>query len=608
MQKSHSSSSHHHLSNQPRPHAKPHAAHASKPAHSGQPHAAAPSPSRGHSQGSSHGSSHRSSHTATPAAHAARPAPRDFANSAEPAAAENPPIRRIDLANSIELKPGAAVDGQSASGVRFDDLGLSPSILKALHHQGYTTPTPIQAQSIPVVLAGRDIFGSAQTGTGKTAAFALPIIHRLCQPGSKRVPGGVRCLVLAPTRELAEQIGESFATYGGHTNLHVSVIFGGVGYAPQIRALRSGLDVLVATPGRLQDLIQQGHARLGDVKTFVLDEADRMLDMGFIVPIRQIASLLPQSRQTLMFSATMPREILRLAETLLRDPAKVSVAPVSSMAPKIDQYLYHVPRTRKQALLEHLLTEHDSPRVVVFTRTKHGADKVCKRLERVGVEACAIHGNKGQNQRRRALDAFRSGRMRVLVATDVAARGLDVDDVSHVINYDLPMEPEAYVHRIGRTGRAGASGIAWSFCDHEERSLLRQIERLTSKAIPVAKLPDGLKDIARDEAREADLEAATRTAADPRNRAGTGVRQRPGPYDASFVAPANEPQGFLAVAPGWNGGRPAAKPAGHSRPASAHSGRPSHHGSAPSHGSHAGGKKPFRGVTQRGGHRQGHGR
>ncbi len=597
MQKSHPSSSHNHHANQPRPHAKPHSAapHAAKPAHAAsKPHASAHKPT--------HSPAHRTAHV-TPADHSARPAPRDFANFAEPVAAENPPIRRIDLANSVELKPAAhASDSSAAPGIRFDDLGLLPSILKSLHGQGYVTPTPIQAQSIPIVLAGRDMFGCAQTGTGKTAAFALPIIHRLCQPGAgKRVPGGVRCLVLAPTRELAEQIAESFATYGGHTNLHVSVIFGGVGYAPQIRALRSGLDVLVATPGRLQDLIQQGHARLGDVQTFVLDEADRMLDMGFIQPIRQIASLLPQTRQTLLFSATMPREILRLAESLLRDPAKVSVTPTSSAAPKIEQLLYHVPRTRKQALLEHVLEEHDTPRVVVFTRTKHGADKVCKRLERVGVEAGSIHGNKGQNQRRRALEAFRSGRMRVLVATDVAARGLDVDEISHVINYDLPMEPEAYVHRIGRTGRAGASGIAMSFCDHEERSLLRQIERLTSKPIPVAKLPDGLKDIARDEAREADMEAATRTAADPRNRAGTGVRQRPGPYDASFTAPASEPQGMLAVAPGWNGTRGSTKPAGHARPAAPHSNRTAHHGSAPAHGSHANGKKPFRGVTQRGG-------
>ncbi|MBX3402052.1 MAG: DEAD/DEAH box helicase [Phycisphaeraceae bacterium] len=381
--------------------------------------------------------------------------------------------------------------------LQFSSLGLADPILRSLNTEGYTTPTPIQAQAIPPVLEGRDLLGCAQTGTGKTAAFALPILHRLhAQPAdkSRRGPALPRVLVLSPTRELATQIGESFAVYGRHTGLSHTVIFGGVSQYHQVKALQRGVDVLVATPGRLIDLMEQRLVNLSAVRVLVLDEADRMLDMGFIQPIRRIVAALtePQSRQTLLFSATMPREIMHLADSLLRNPVKVAVTPVSSAVPLIEQSLYMVPRNSKQSLLERLLENRDVTRAVVFTKTKHGADRVARRLARAGVSSDAIHGNKAQNQRTRALDAFRSGRVRVLVATDVAARGLDVDGITHVFNFDLPMEPEAYVHRIGRTGRAGATGIAVSFCDHEERGLLRDIEKLTGKAVPRLETPTDL--------------------------------------------------------------------------------------------------------------------
>jgi ATP-dependent RNA helicase RhlE len=401
----------------------------------------------------------------------------------------------------------------------FASFNLASPILRAVADEGYDTPTPIQQQAIAPVMAGRDLLGLAQTGTGKTAAFALPIIHRLTTetpgnadhshrdrtrtfperqvrrgrhrgntPDSRTPP---RCLILAPTRELATQIGESFAAYGRHTPLRHTVIYGGVSQSRQEAALRRGVDIIVATPGRLIDLMQQRLVDLSRIGIFVLDEADRMLDMGFIKPIRQIAAALPGRRQTLLFSATMPREIVHLADSLLSEPVKVEVISNYEADPDISQSVHMVPRNKKQALLEHLLGCQEIARALVFTRTKHGADRVRKNLHRAGIDADAIHGNKSQNQRERALDAFRSGRARVLVATDVAARGLDVDGITHVFNFDLPFEPEAYVHRIGRTARAGASGVAISFCDVEERPLLRAIEKLTGEAIEaVTKLPD----------------------------------------------------------------------------------------------------------------------
>ncbi|MDX9912906.1 MAG: DEAD/DEAH box helicase [Phycisphaerales bacterium] len=369
----------------------------------------------------------------------------------------------------------------------FESLGLARPILEALSREGYETPTPIQAQCIPPAVEGRDIMGCAQTGTGKTAAFALPILHRLhtaTLDKSRRGPAKARALVLSPTRELAMQIGDGFGAYGRGTGLRQAVIFGGVKQGDQVRRLRAGLDIITATPGRLMDLMEQGHVDLSAIEIFVLDEADRMLDMGFIHPIRRIAAMLPKPRQTLLFSATMPRNIAQLADSLLTDPVRVAVTPVASAAPLIEQSVYMVERFDKAALLERLLAEDDVKRALVFTRTKHGADKLAYKLGQSGVTALAIHGNRSQSQRQRALEQFRSGRSRVLVATDVAARGIDVDGVTHVFNFNLPNEPEAYVHRIGRTGRAGATGKAISFCDREERGFLRAIERLTGKPLP----------------------------------------------------------------------------------------------------------------------------
>ncbi len=364
----------------------------------------------------------------------------------------------------------------------FSTLELSRPLLNALEEEGYDTPTPIQAKAIPPVLEGRDLLGCAQTGTGKTAAFALPILHRLhTAPRDKSRRGGMlpRALILSPTRELATQIAESFQAYGRHSGLRGAVIFGGVSQFHQVRKLRQGIDILVATPGRLMDLMEQGYIDLSDIETFVLDEADRMLDMGFINPIREIASQLPKERQTLLFSATMPKEIKHLADSLLNNPERIAVNPVASAAPMINQMVYMVSQVEKRDLLESILTEPEVKRALVFVRTKHGADKLVKKLITAGVSATAIHGNKAQGQRQRALESFRSGHARVLVATDVAARGLDVDGITHVFNYDLPNEPEAYIHRIGRTGRAGAKGVAISFCDRSERGYLRSIVKLT---------------------------------------------------------------------------------------------------------------------------------
>jgi len=368
----------------------------------------------------------------------------------------------------------------------FKDLNLIEPILRALNTEGYSTPTPIQEQSIPVALAGRDLLGCAQTGTGKTAAFAIPILqHLYAEKSNGQRTKGIRALILTPTRELAIQIDESIAAYGRHLGLKHLVVFGGVSQHPQTAALRSGTDILIATPGRLLDLMQQGYISLSNIGIFVLDEADRMLDMGFIHDVKKVIAKLPSKRQTLFFSATMPNEIATLADSILNEPVRVEVTPVSSTAQTIQQSMFFVEKTDKKHLLLHLLKDRSIERVLVFARTKHGSDKVVKDLANHGVPAEAIHGNKSQNARQRALSNFKSGATRVLVATDIAARGIDVDNLTHVINYELPNVPETYVHRIGRTGRAGASGTAFSFCDREEREFLRDIQKLIGVTIPV---------------------------------------------------------------------------------------------------------------------------
>ena len=349
---------------------------------------------------------------------------------------------------------------------------------------GYRTPTPIQEQSIEPLLAGRDMLGCAQTGTGKTAAFTLPILQYLDANRRRPVPGRPRVLVLAPTRELAAQIGESISAYGRYLRVSHTVIFGGVNQRPQVGHLRRGLDILVATPGRLLDLMQQGHIGLEAIEVFVLDEADRMLDMGFLPDVRKVIARLPQKRQSLFYSATLSREVTALAGTLVSNPAHVSIEPEKPTVDKVEQKLFYVDKENKDRLLATVLEGGGAERVLVFTRTKHGANKVAQRLEKAGYSAAAIHGNKSQAARTRALASFKTGRVRVLVATDIAARGIDVDRVSHVINYDLPNEPETYVHRIGRTARAGLDGIAISFCSAEERSWLRAIERLIRQQVP----------------------------------------------------------------------------------------------------------------------------
>ncbi|HVR62934.1 MAG TPA: DEAD/DEAH box helicase [Polyangia bacterium] len=374
---------------------------------------------------------------------------------------------------------------KSAPTTTFESLGLLDPLHRAVLGAGYQTPTPIQSAAIPHLLAGRDVLGCAQTGTGKTAAFALPILDRLARTKKIEDRRGPRALVLAPTRELALQIAESFRTYGRHLSIDTAVVFGGVGQRPQVEALRRNADVVIATPGRLLDLIGQGHARFDALETLVLDEADRMLDMGFIDPIRRIIAKLPRRRQTLMFSATMPPEILKLAHSILVDPVEVAVARVAKTAANISQWVLHVDKNDKRALLTEILRDPAMTRVLVFTRTKHGANRVADQLKKQGVRVAAIHGNKSQGARQQALGDFKEGRIRVLVATDIAARGVDVDAITHVINFDLPHEPESYVHRIGRTARAGASGVALSFCDPQERVLLRDIERLTRVEVQV---------------------------------------------------------------------------------------------------------------------------
>jgi ATP-dependent RNA helicase RhlE len=376
-------------------------------------------------------------------------------------------------------------ESESVILTKFNELGLDPALLKALASQGYETPTPIQSAAIPELLKGRDLLGIAQTGTGKTAAFALPILDRLSKLKGRPDRGTCRALILSPTRELAAQIGESFRTYGKFLRVSQATVFGGVSIGNQIRTVGNGVDVLIATPGRLVDLIDRRVLSLAKVEVLVLDEVDQMLDLGFIHAIRKITGLLPAKRQNLFFSATMPKEIAGLAAALLRDPVRVEITPVATTAERVNQSIIHVETRNKLSLLLNLLEQNAMPRTLVFTRTKHGADKVVKGLIQKRIEAAAIHGNKSQSQRERALAGFKSSRLRVLVATDIAARGIDIDDVSHVVNYDLPFVPDSYVHRIGRTARAGASGEAVAFCDHEERPLLRDIERTIRQKIPV---------------------------------------------------------------------------------------------------------------------------
>jgi ATP-dependent RNA helicase RhlE len=371
----------------------------------------------------------------------------------------------------------------------FEQLGLIAPLLKALQKEGYTVPTPIQEQAIPPALQGKDILGLAQTGTGKTAAFALPILQLL----SKDQPKGykhTRALILTPTRELAVQISESFEVYGRYTNVTQEVIFGGVSQHSQTIALRNGVDVLIATPGRLLDLMNQGYVHLDYLEFFVLDEADRMLDMGFIHDVRKVIKALPKQKQTMLFSATMPPQIAQLVASLQRSPVRVEVAPTSTPAERIEQFVYFTPKKNKQSLLVHLLQEQNIKRTLVFTRTKHGADRIAKDLKKASIRADAIHGNKSQTARQNALTNFKSGKLKVLVATDIAARGIDVDALEHVINFDLPDVAETYVHRIGRTGRAGATGIAISFCDgKEEMSNLKSINKLIGLKIPAVEHP-----------------------------------------------------------------------------------------------------------------------
>ena len=445
----------------------------------------------------------------------------------------------------------------------FEELGLAQPILRAVTAEGYQTPTPIQAKSIPPLMEGRDLLGSAQTGTGKTAAFALPILHRLTQPSNPPVTTGrrIRVLILAPTRELASQIGESLQTYGANTTIRQTVIFGGVGQQPQVRALQRGVDILVATPGRLVDLMNQGYVDFKSVTTFVLDEADRMLDMGFMPDLRRIIARLPTQRQTVFFSATMPSAIEQLANTILKNPVRIEIAPVKANTDLIVQSVCFVAKQQKSRLLVQYLRTPGIARAIVFARTKRGADRIAQDLDRCGIPAEAMHGNKSQAHRQRTLTSFKSNRPPVLVATDLAARGIDVDGVTHVFNYDLPHEPETYVHRIGRTGRAGATGIAIAFCDHEERAYLRAIERLLRKNIDVESppaLPPGPMYPPRPQEPVADrpLEDATEERRRPsRHRTGSRPKSAPRP---SGSGPSNGPH---------RGGPPKKRPA----PNSSHS-------------------------------------
>jgi ATP-dependent RNA helicase RhlE len=410
--------------------------------------------------------------------------------------------------------------------MRFEDLGLAEPLLRAVRAQGYSSSTKIQAAAIPPVLEGRDVLGCAQTGTGKTAAFALPTLQRLSR-NECRVNGRgrkIRALVLAPTRELALQICESFQGYGRYTTVRQAAIYGGVGQSPQVRALNHGVDVLIATPGRLLDLMQQGHVDLSHVEVLILDEADRMLDMGFIHDLRRIVAKVPQKRQTLLFSATLAPAIRTLADHWLTDPVDVRVAPATVTVESIQQSVFFVAQKQKLQLLTHWLRETPWTRTLVFTRTKHGADKIAKSLAKAGIEADAFHSNKSQSARQRVLLRFKAPRPLVLVATDIAARGLDIDDVSHVVNFDLPVDADSYIHRIGRTGRAGAAGVAVSFCDHGERSSLQAIQRGTRQTLAVEQCPAGMPAEPAQGVRSATTMAPRRPAASASSRPGRGTR------------------------------------------------------------------------------------
>ncbi|MEH2479405.1 ATP-dependent RNA helicase RhlE [Nitrobacteraceae bacterium AZCC 2146] len=424
----------------------------------------------------------------------------------------------------------------------FQEFGLADPITRALKEENYTTPTPIQAQTIPIAITGKDVIGIAQTGTGKTASFALPILHRLLENRVKPQPKTCRVLVLSPTRELSGQILESFNAYGRHMQLTSALAIGGVPMGRQVRSLMQGVDVLVATPGRLIDLVQSNGLKLNMVEFLVLDEADRMLDMGFINDIRKIVAKLPIKRQTLFFSATMPKDIAELAEHMLKDPARVAVTPVSSTVERIAQRVIHVDHSAKPTILAQILKQETVNRALIFTRTKHGADKVVKGLERAGIRADAIHGNKSQNHRERVLASFRTGEIRTLVATDIAARGIDVDGITHVVNFDLPNIPETYVHRIGRTARAGAEGIAISLCAGEEMAYLRDIEKLIRISLPKEdRRTPGRNDVG---------------PAPSQNRGGQNRNARPASPRSNDGAPGQNSRNRRRPAGGGNGGAP----------------------------------------------------
>ena len=411
----------------------------------------------------------------------------------------------------------------------FQTLGVSEPLLRALITENYTHPTPIQSQAIPAILEGRDVLGLAQTGTGKTAAFGLPLLQRLSQDRTVAGPHGVRALILAPTRELAVQISDSLKTYGRHLHLRHTVILGGVSQGKQVEAMRHGVDILVATPGRLLDLVRQKQVRLDKASILVLDEADRMFDMGFIKDVRKLVAALPKQRLSLLFSATMPKEVAHLVQEILHQPLRIEVSPQKVAVEIIEQSVYHVATQDKRGLLHKLLQDAAMKRVIVFTRTKHGANKVADQLGKNGFKADAIHGNKSQNARQRALESFREGKVRVLVATDIAARGIDIDDITHVVNFDLPNEPESYVHRIGRTARAGAGGTAIAFCDASERNLLKAIERLTRQPMKVVGTPPLPVSAANDDAREQPKRTIDYAKKRPRHRRkfkGGGRQQR----------------------------------------------------------------------------------
>jgi ATP-dependent RNA helicase RhlE len=464
-----------------------------------------------------------------------------------------------DLARASRSGVNRLAPQKDCSLTSFHDFGLAEPITRALGEEKYVTPTPIQLQTIPLALSRRDVIGIAQTGTGKTAAFALPILQHLSAARRRHERKTCRVLVLSPTRELSGQILDSFRAYGRHLRINAALAIGGVPMGPQVRALLDGVDVLVATPGRLLDLVRSNALRLGEVEFLVLDEADRMLDMGFIHDIRQIVAKLPAHRQTLFFSATMPRAIAELAHQMLRDPAKVAVTPSASTCERVEQRIIHVDRAAKPAILADVLRRESIERALVFTRTKHGADKVVRGLAKAGIAAEAIHGNKSQNQRSRVLAAFRTGEVRTLVATDIAARGIDVDGISHVVNFDLPNVPETYVHRIGRTARAGAEGIAISLCDAEEAAFLRDIEKLIRLSIPATdrrSLPRPAQQPVEGRAARSHVRPSSKP---PHQGEARRQRRRRGPQPAPQAAPQ---EGISAVAflqrprePGRSGGQ-----------------------------------------------------